>query len=84
MVKKCSRCGQFKELVPSNFRYMEKQDRYCAYCRACEAAFTREYRLKKRKSHIEKLFLTQTKRANEKEVDELLASLKELWRAQHE
>lgn len=82
MLKKCSKCREFKEL--DNFRFMEKQNRYCAYCRACEAKYTRERRTKLRKSNLEKLWLLVTMHLSENEVDELLTRLKNIWRKEHE
>lgn len=83
MIKKCSRCGAFKELTESNFRYMPKQDRYCAYCRPCEAKYTKEHRAKHRKSIFFNQFGRLTDKFSETEVDSLLNELKSFWRIKH-
>lgn len=84
MIKKCSRCKAFKELDTSNFRFIETQQRYSSYCKACEARYNREYRAKQRKSHLEKLWMTVSKNFSEKEVDAFLNNLKKIWNKEHE
>lgn len=84
MIKKCSRCGAFKELTESNFRYNTKQDKYYPYCRACEASYTRERRQKQRKKRFVNMFLSITKDYSEADVDRLFSALKTSWRAKHE
>ena len=83
MIKKCSRCGAFKELNESNFRYLPKKESYCAYCLPCEARYKREHRRQQRIKHLVTLFLNLTVRSSEAEVDRLLHALKTSWRAKH-
>lgn len=84
MVKKCPRCKQYKELCPSNFRTDPKTGDYVTYCRPCEAAYTREYREKKKIEHIELLFKRITRHLSEEETDYILKRLKKLWSNEHE
>ena len=83
MIRKCPKCKQFKELDDANFRFMPKQDRYCAYCRPCEARYTRERRQKQRKVRFINTFLNLTKDYSEADVDRLFIALKTSWRAKH-
>lgn len=50
MKRKCSLCGEYKE--ESEFRYMNKQKRFNAYCKECEKWYHRHYvRKEKGKSY---------------------------------
>lgn len=84
MIKKCPRCGAFKELCPSNFRIDPKTKNYVTYCRPCEAAYTREYREKKKIMHLELLWTRITKNLSEDETDYMLKRLKKIWSNTHE
>lgn len=41
MKRKCSLCGEYKE--EKEFRYMNKQKRFNAYCKECEKWYHRHY-----------------------------------------
>lgn len=41
MKRKCSMCGECKEEI--EYRFMNRQNRYYAYCRACEKLYNKEY-----------------------------------------
>lgn len=41
MTRKCSMCGSYKE--ETEYRYMNKQNRYNCYCKKCERLYIKEY-----------------------------------------
>lgn len=41
MKRKCSMCGECKE--ETEYRFMNKQNRYYAYCKSCEKLYNKEY-----------------------------------------
>ena len=42
MIKKCSMCGEYKEEL--EYRFMNKQSRYNAYCKECERFYQKHYK----------------------------------------
>lgn len=84
MIKKCSKCGAFKELTESNFRYFPKVGRYCAYCKACEAHYMRIKKEQERKRRLINMFLYLTRDYSEADVDNLFNTMKTSWRAKRE
>ena len=41
MIRKCSMCGSYKD--ETEYRFMNKQNRYNAYCKSCERLYNKEY-----------------------------------------
>lgn len=83
MIKKCSRCGAFKEIT-ANFRYLEARGKYYPYCRTCEARIAREQRKKQRKKKFMRMFMDITQDYSVAEMDYMLRDMEKLWRAKHE
>lgn len=42
MERMCSMCGDVKK-EETDFRFMQKQNRYNCYCKACERLYIKEY-----------------------------------------
>ena len=81
MVKTCSICGETKDI--KQFRLMRKQNRRCAYCKQCESLYTKEYRVKYRKSNlkrqIKKHWTELCEDMDSKEIDLELYNFKKIW-----
>lgn len=42
MIRKCSMCGSYKD--ETEYRFMNKQNRYNNYCKDCEKLYMKEYK----------------------------------------
>lgn len=81
MVKKCSKCGETKDI--REFRLIRKQQRRSDYCKKCEGLDTKDYKAKTRKANIKKqikkCWTELCEDMDSKELDLELYNFKKIW-----